>query len=121
MRVIVVGLGVQGNKRKYFSGKDFIASVDPLNINANYRTIEEVPLDSYDAVLACTPDEPKYKIIKYCLENKKHVLVEKPLWAIDDKQLEELELLAIKNKVVCYTAYNHRFEPHFLKMRSLIK
>jgi predicted dehydrogenase len=121
MRVIVVGLGVQGTKRKHFSGKDFMASVDPLNINANYRTIEEVPLDSYDAVLACIPDEPKYKIIKYCLENKKHVLVEKPLWAIDDKQLKELELLAIKNKVVCYTAYNHRFEPHFVKMRSLIK
>ena len=120
MRVIVVGLGVQGNKRKHFSGRDFIASVDPLNINANYRTIEEVPLNEYDAVLACIPDEPKYEIVKYCLENKKHVLVEKPLWAIDDQQIIELEQLAIKNKVLCYTAYNHRFEPHFIKMRDLI-
>jgi len=120
MRVIVVGLGVQGNKRKHFSDNDFIASVDPLNINANYRTIEEVPLNDYDAVLACIPDEPKYKIVKYCLENKKHVLVEKPLWAIDDQQIIELEQLAIKNKVLCYTAYNHRFEPHFIKMRDLI-
>ena len=120
MRVIVVGLGVQGNKRKHFSGSDFIASVDPLNINANYKTIEEVPLNEYDAVLACIPDEPKYEIVKYCLENKKHVLVEKPLWAIDDQQIIELEQLAIKNKVLCYTAYNHRFEPHFIKMRDLI-
>ena len=120
MRVIVVGLGVQGNKRKHFSGNDFIASVDPLNINANYRTIEEVPLNEYDAVLACIPDEPKYEIVKYCLENNKHVLVEKPLWAIDDQQIIELEQLAIKNKVLCYTAYNHRFEPHFIKMRDLI-
>ena len=120
MRVIVVGLGVQGNKRKHFSGNDFIASVDPLNVNANYRTIEEVPLNEYDAVLACIPDEPKYEIVKYCLENKKHVLVEKPLWAIDDQQIVELEQLAVKNKVLCYTAYNHRFEPHFIKMRDLI-
>lgn len=120
MRVIVVGLGVQGNKRKHFSGSDFIASVDPLNIDANYKTIEEVPLNEYDAVLACIPDEPKYEIIKYCLENKKHVLVEKPLWAIDDQHIIELEQLALKNKVLCYTAYNHRFEPHFIKMRDLI-
>ena len=120
MRVIVVGLGVQGNKRKHFSGSDFIASVDPLNVNANYRRIEEVPLNEYDAVLACIPDEPKYEIVKYCLENKKHVLVEKPLWAIDDQHIIELEHLALKNKVLCYTAYNHRFEPHFIKMRDLI-
>jgi scyllo-inositol 2-dehydrogenase (NADP+) len=28
--------------------------------------------------------------------------------------------LARRNGVVCYTAYNHRFEPHFVRMRDLI-
>ena len=29
-RVIVVGLGVQGHKRRQFAGQDFIAAVDPI-------------------------------------------------------------------------------------------
>ena len=120
MNVVVVGLGVQGYKRRKHAGADCVATVDPLNMEANYRDLCHVDPDTYDAVLACVPDEPKIDLLRYCLENKKHVLIEKPLWAIDDQQIIELEKLAIKNKVVCYTAYNHRFEPHFIKMRDLI-
>ena len=120
MNVVVVGLGVQGYKRRKHAGADCVATVDPLNMEANYRDLHDVDPDTYDAVLACVPDEPKIDLLKYCLENKKHVLIEKPLWAIDDQQIIELEKLAIKNKVVCYTAYNHRFEPHFIKMHDLI-
>ena len=32
----------------------------------------------------------------------------------------ELWAIAQKNKVVCYTAYNHRFEPNIIKMKRLI-
>ena len=120
MNIVVVGLGVQGYKRRKYAGADCVATVDPLNMEANYRDLHDVDLDTYDGVLACVPDEPKIDLLRYCLENKKHVLIEKPLWAIDDQQIIELEKLAIKNKVVCYTAYNHRFEPHFIKMRDLI-
>lgn len=120
MNIVVVGLGVQGYKRRKHAGADCVATVDPLNMEANYRDLRHVDLDTYDAVLACVPDEPKIDLLRYCLENKKHVLIEKPLWAIDDQQIIELEKLALKNKVVCYTAYNHRFEPHFIKMRDLI-
>ena len=120
MRVIVAGLGVQGYKRRKHAGKDYIASVDPVNKEAEYHNISDVPLNSYDAVLACIPDEPKVELIKYALANSKHVLLEKPLWAAQDDDIIQLEQLAIKNKVVCYTAYNHRFEPHFVQMRDLI-
>jgi len=120
MNIVVVGLGVQGYKRRKHAGTDCVATVDPLNMEANYRDLHDVDLDTYDGVLACVPDEPKIDLVRNCLENKKHVLIEKPLWAIDDQQIIELEKLAIKNKVVCYTAYNHRFEPHFIKMRDLI-
>ena len=121
MKVIVIGLGVQGYKRKLHAGGDFVATVDPVNKEADYKAIQDVPLESYDAVLACIPDKPKFEIIKYCLDNKKHVLVEKPLWVEDKTQLRTLETLAITNKVLCYTAYNHRFEPHFVRMRELIE
>ncbi len=120
MRVIVVGLGVQGHKRRKFAGADFVAAVDPLNTQAEYRKIEDVPLDSYDAALACIPDEPKIEVLSYLLGHGKHVLVEKPLWAAQDEDIERLQRIARANKAVCYTAYNHRFEPHFVRMRELV-
>lgn len=120
MRVIVVGLGVQGLKRLAIAGKDVAAIVDPYHPDAQYKFVEDVPLKIFDAALLCIPDEPKLSIIKYLLLSKKHVLVEKPLFASSPQELNQLKLLAQQNSVVCYTAYNHRFEPHFIKMKELI-
>jgi predicted dehydrogenase len=120
MRVIVAGLGVQGYKRRQIAGEDFVAAVDPVNREAQYRAIEEVPPGSYDAVIACIPDEPKVALITHCLERGKHVLVEKPLWARHERDIAALEALANRNKALLLTAYNHRFEPHYVRMRDLI-
>ena len=120
MKAIIVGLGVQGHKRRKFAGLDYVASVDPVNREAEYRTVEDVPLSSYNAALVCIPDEPKIEVLSYLLKNGKHVLVEKPLWAADDQQIGTLQELARDKGVVCYTAYNHRFEPHYVRMRNLI-
>jgi scyllo-inositol 2-dehydrogenase (NADP+) len=120
MRVVVAGLGVQGQKRRRIAGSDFVAAVDPVNPEADYRRIEDVPLGIYDAVLACIPDEPKVAMLRYVLGNGKHVLVEKPLWAEDVRDITQLGKLAKQNRTVCYTAYNHRFEPHFVRMRNLV-
>lgn len=121
MRVIVVGLGVQGYKRRKFAGADFVASVDPVNPEADYKSVYDVPLSAYDAVLACIPDEPKVELLSYFLSNGKSVLVEKPLWAPKDEDIVELERIARAKGVVCYTAYNHRFEPHYVRMKELIQ
>jgi len=121
MRVIVIGLGVQGYKRRKVAGAECVATVDPVNQEADYKRVEDVPLDDYDAALCCIPDEPKVEILGYLLGNAKHVLVEKPLWVPKDGDIESLEALARSKGVVCYTAYNHRFEPHFVRMRALIE
>ena len=70
MRAIVVGMGVQGNKRKKFLGKDFIYSVDKFS-KADFKRIEEVPLNKYDTVFACLPDNQKLRVVDYCIKNKK--------------------------------------------------
>jgi predicted dehydrogenase len=121
MKVIVVGLGIQGKKRQYHAGEDFSTSVDPVKSEAQYQYVTDVPLSSYDAALVCLPDEPKYEVLRYLLENGKHVLVEKPLWTETDEQLQELHALARRKNLVCYTAYNHRFEPHVIRMKALIE
>lgn len=120
MRVVVAGLGVQGHKRRKFAGADYVASVDPVNREADFRTLGDVPINSYDAVLACIPDAPKSELVSYCVANGKHVLVEKPLRLDNEGDFAELQSRARKAGVVVYTAYNHRFEPHYVRMRDLL-
>ena len=70
MKVVVVGLGIQGRKRLAIAGADCIGCVDPVATGANWKDIREVPLGSYDAALVCTPDDPKIDILKYLLTHK---------------------------------------------------
>jgi scyllo-inositol 2-dehydrogenase (NADP+) len=121
MRVIVVGLGIQGRKRRAIAGAEAIATVDPVNAEADYKTVTEISLDTYDAALVCTPDDAKDELLTYLLGNGKHVLVEKPLLAPDNTALERLAALAKTRGTICYTAYNHRFEPHFVRMKEVIE
>jgi scyllo-inositol 2-dehydrogenase (NADP+) len=120
MRTIVVGLGVQGHKRQYFAGADFVGSVDTKNKQANFPDIRNVAVDSYDSALLCVPDAAKVELIQYLIDHGKHVLVEKPLVVGDEATLKRLEQRAREGNVVIYVAYNHRFEPHFVRMRDLI-
>lgn len=121
MRVIVVGLGVQGNKRRAVAGKDVVATVDPVHPEANYKSLADVPLGAYDAALVCTPDDAKIELLTHLLSNGKHLLVEKPLLAPGNAALEALAKISRSKNAVCYTAYNHRFEPHFVRMKQVIE
>lgn len=101
-------------------GEEVVATVDPIVPTARYKTIEEVPLDSYDAALVCTPDSAKFAILTYLLARGKHALVEKPILADNEKEIRELIDLSQKHGATCYTAYNHRFEPHIVRVKELL-
>ena len=122
MKILIVGLGVQGQKRKkLLSKKNLYATVDIKNKKANFKKIENVPLDNYDSVFICTPDSTKLKILNYCIKNKKNVLVEKPLIIESESKIKKLQNQANKSRIVIYTAYNHRFEPQFLNIKKIVK
>jgi scyllo-inositol 2-dehydrogenase (NADP+) len=121
MRVVIVGYGVQGRKRRYVAGTEAVCAVDTVASGVEYRDVREVALNRYDAAIVCTPNVPKVEILRYLLANGKHVLVEKPLHAKRVEELLELQSLASRTGAVCYTAYNHRFEPHFVRIRELIR
>ena len=114
-------MGIQGAKRHRAAGENVVATVDPVAKACNFKDVRDVPLGDFDAAILCIPDGPKVTLIEYLLSNKKHVLIEKPLFSESDAELQALANLAEVNDVVCYTAYNHRFEPHFLRMRELIQ
>jgi predicted dehydrogenase len=119
MRVAIVGLGVQGRKRLRIAGDDVVATVDPAAGGASYRSIAEVPLDAYDAACVCTPDEAKPAIVEHLLANRKHVLVEKPL-LVGERTLRRFAEYSRATGTACYTAYNHRFEPHLVTLKALV-
>jgi scyllo-inositol 2-dehydrogenase (NADP+) len=120
MRTIVVGLGRQGAKRRAAAGAEVVATVDPVVVTADYRQIEEVPLDSFDAALVCVPDDAKLEILRYLLTRRKHTLVEKPLLVEREADLTLVQELARENAVACYTAYNHRFEPQIVRLQQVL-
>ena len=66
MKVVVVGIGVQGKKRIKSIGKNLVATVDPNN-SADYNSIQEVPLSIYDTAIVCVPDLLKYNVLKYLI------------------------------------------------------
>ncbi len=119
MRAVVIGLGTQGRKRIRVAGDDVVATVDPSVDDATFGDIREVPVEDYDAALVCTPDALKVQIIRHLLGNGKHVLVEKPL-VLTVAEHSELEALQGAFGGACYTAYNHRFEPHLVRVRELL-
>ncbi|MBM3835536.1 MAG: Gfo/Idh/MocA family oxidoreductase [Verrucomicrobia bacterium] len=121
MRVVVVGLGNQGRKRALVAGADLVATVDPLQPEAKFRCLDQVPLDSFDAALVCVPDQSKREVLQYLLANGKHTLVEKPLFDGNKEVIRELLALAQRGRAAIYTAYNHRFEPHLVALRDLLE
>lgn len=116
LRVVVVGLGVQGRKRAAVAGADVVATVDPTVADADYRSLDAVAPDSYDAAILCVPDAPKLALIQGLLAAGKAVMVEKPLLITP----AEADALAKIRGGLCYTAYNHRFEPHIVRVRDAV-
>ncbi len=118
MRVLIAGLGIQGGKRLAVAGDEVVATVDPVLAKARYKSVSEVPLEAYDAALLCIPDAAKLELIEYLIVHGKHVMVEKPLLAEDGGRLRNLLSLSAGRNLACYTAYNHRFEPHIAKLKA---
>lgn len=121
MRVIIVGLGVQGRKRAKVAGSDLVATVDPVVSDADRRRLSDLEAQSYDAAILCVPDGEKIPLIGELVSAGKHVLVEKPLASSAQVALSVLEKSARDAGVVVYTAYNHRFEPNIVHARQLLE
>lgn len=122
MRIVIAGYGVQGKKRlKFIDKKSKVVSlVDPFIKSIKINSLNDLPLDSYDTVFICTPDNHKEEIINFCVKNKKNILVEKPLLVNDYKKLLSLKRQINKTNIVLYSAYNHRFEPHIKSLKKII-
>ena len=119
MKVVIVGYGNQGKKRFKIARKNVVAIVDPNIKSIKYKKLSDVDTSIYDSVLLCVPDNQKIELIEYCLKNKKNILVEKPI-ICNNNTLTKIQKEAIRKKIVIYTAYNHRFEPHLINVKKIL-
>lgn len=115
---------------KYVSGIN-IEGVMSRNIENSKKFAEKFELEFYinnfekfirkvDAVYIATPHNTHYYYIKKSLENKKHVLCEKPI-TLSSKETNELYEIVKKNKLVLLEAIKTAFCPGFEKLISIAK
>jgi scyllo-inositol 2-dehydrogenase (NADP+) len=120
VRYLIVGLGNIGQRRQALLGARCVATADPFNEAAAYRSAHDVPVDAFDAAVLAIPDDDKIELVSYLLEQGKHVLVEKPLPLPDQETTRQLEELARSRGLSLYTAYNHRFEPLLVEFKEQV-
>jgi predicted dehydrogenase len=132
IRVGVIGLGYLGkfHYQKYKQNRsvnvscvvdhqienlDFIDSKKIIKTD-KYRDI----INHVDAVSIVTPTNTHYKIAKFFLENKKHVLLEKPMTetVIQAKKLNEV---VKKNKCILQIGHLEQFNPAVKKLKESFK
>lgn len=119
MSYAVVGMGVQGAKRRAVLANRPHITVDPFAPDVDFQDLREVPLDAYEAVLLCTPDAPKQELVAYAVDHGKHVLIEKP-FTLRDSGYADLSQRAASTRATVYVAYNHRFEPHIATVKAIL-
>lgn len=73
-----------------------------------------------DALILASPTSTHFEIAQKCLEDRKHLLIEKPL-AQTAEQAEKLVELAKKKKCVLAVGMIERFNPAFQKAQARIK
>ncbi len=76
-------------------------------------------LDYVDAVLVVLPHDVHFECGMFFVQNKKHVLMEKPL-CIKDEECVALKKAAEENGVKLMTAYCVRYYPQVLEMKKFI-
>ena len=132
IRVGVIGLGYLGkfHYQKYklnrsvnltsvvdqqIENLDFIDSKKIIKTDKYANIIENV-----DAVSIVTPTNTHYKIAKFFLENKKHVLLEKPMTETVT-QANKLNSLAKRNKCILQIGHLEQFNPAIKKLKQSFK
>jgi scyllo-inositol 2-dehydrogenase (NADP+) len=119
-KVVIIGLGTQGKKRKTLLEKDHnVVTVDPQNSDADSVSLTDEILNGSEFFFLCVPDSCKFEYIKSLLTRNKSVLVEKP-FQLNDMEADWIAEACNSGNGEIYVAYNHRFEPNICLLRKAL-
>ena len=131
IRIGVIGLGYLGkfHYQKYKANKHVNLTSVVDTDKENYSIIKgkdvlmfekyQDIVDKVDAVSIVTPTVTHYKLAKYFLDNKIHVLLEKPMTETV-AQAKKLNAIAKKNKCVLQIGHLEQFNPAIRKLRKSV-
>lgn len=132
VRVAVLGYGHLGkwHCQKVEAHKDvteFIAIVEkfPAGQEAakaahpGVRIVSDIKevINDIDAAFIVTPTSTHFELVKYLLENNKHVFCEKPVCS-NDFEAEKLKAIALGKNVVLQVGHSERFHEAWEKLRT---
>lgn len=128
--IAIVGFGKRGSSHfsayKKLSQFSVKAVCDERNIFTEkgilyFKRYQDIAnLAGVEAVSICLPNSMHYKVAKYFLERKIHVLVEKPL-AIKMSHINKLYEIASQNKAILLVGYHLSYEKRVFKIKTLIE
>ena len=131
IRIGVIGLGYLGkfHYQKYKANKHVNLTSVVDTDKENYSIIKgkdvlmfekyQDIVDKVDAVSIVTPTVTHYKLAKFFLDNRVHVLLEKPMTETV-AQAKKLNAIAKKNKCVLQIGHLEQFNPAIRKLRKSV-
>ena len=131
MKVVIIGCGLIGQKRANSLGlHPLIACCDiDKKVAEKFSIKNKIPYyldidklfqnEDFDIAILSATHNSLPGLIKKCLENNKHVLVEKPAGRFSN-ELECLSILAKNNNCKVHVGFNHRYHRAFRKANEII-
>jgi virulence factor len=133
VRIGVIGIGRMGQSHcRVYSNLKHAKFVGVCDLDAElgkdtaqkyevayFRDVDAL-LENVDAVSVCTPTPDHYEIVKRCLEQKIHVMVEKPFTETLE-QAEALKEAAQKAKVVVQVGHIEKYNPAFIELQKVLE
>jgi D-galacturonate reductase len=110
-RVVLAAVGSRTGQRAArlkLSAREFIGA----------DAAQSLARSDLDCVCVATPDDRHFGVAKAALENRKHVLIEKPS-VLSLQELDELQRLAERNGVLAKVVYHKLADPDHKKLRTL--
>jgi len=101
-----------------FHDKDLKKSKDLGTDNVYFKDSIDL-ISSVDVVFICSNTPTHYEIAKKCLENNKHIFVEKPITSTVE-QAKELVQLARDKSLIGQVGHVERFNPAYVSLKETI-
>jgi len=132
VRIGVIGTGRMGQSHcRVYSNLRHVKFIGLCDTNAElgrdvarqhdisfFRDVDSL-LENVDAVSVCTPTPNHFEIVRRCLDEGIHVMVEKPFTETLE-QAEKLNEVATKSNAVIQVGHIEKYNPAFLELRKVL-
>ena len=98
-----------------------LSNSEKLASEKGYKFFKEIDslIDSIDAAVIVSPTTTHFEIAKKCIENGKHIFVEKPL-TTNSKEARIINNLAENKKIIGQVGFVERYNEAFISCREFI-